>query len=233
MTSSNEEIHVVQALSKLEQCQIALGVVKMLSEEEDRLCEVDDMALLKVDLGKAKLGPALLTLSDKIKEFAVFVSSLPRVSLEKEPLSPYALPNVVKTLNDIHEKDAHTAIDRWKDILVTQCNILKTKALPENWKKKCVETYDVDYVKNKLLTQSVFDNLGSDYPVLADWLISLDKCNHVCELFSKRWAAELKDCRQTVGDAVALVTTILAYNVLVYKFPKQSSADRRQSLKDV
>ena len=82
MSNRTQETFLVQALCKLEECQIALADCNRLSKEEDRLCDVDESSLLKTDLEGARLAPALVRLRQCIEGFATFIASLPGADLE-------------------------------------------------------------------------------------------------------------------------------------------------------
>ena len=234
LAGRRDEVLLILALAKLEVCQIDIAKVKVLSREEDRLTDVEEVALLQCDLENARLAPALISLSSSIKSFATFISGLASADLGKEPLEKYKFPDATKTLTDIFEHEMQLAIDRWKDVLVGACTEIK-KAFPANWKEKSITAYDVDYVKGKLLVQTVIDKLGNDYGPIGHWLRSLDKECHdsIRVAFEKRWEAELKECRTVISDAVALTCVILSYNVLTFAMPKQTSVKRRQSVKDL
>ena len=227
-----QQVQLVQILGKLEQCQLSLGEVASLSDGEDKVFEVEETGLLKVEADKAKLAPSLAILDEHIKNFAAYMTSLPQAQLQQEPFAAYAFPNVVQQLNGLFEKVAHAAIDRWRDVCMTTIASIKD-VFPEGWKAKCVTTFDMEWVKSKMLNKAVFENLGSDYQFLAMWLRSLDRCPVAKELFEKRWAEELAEIRSVSADSLSFASTILAYNVLIYKFPKLGSPERRQSIKDV
>lgn len=234
LSTSNrtQEVFLVQTLCKLEECQIALADCKRLSKEEDRLMEVDEASLLKTDLEAAKLAPALVCLRHRIEGFATFIAGLPGADLEKEPLVAFNFPEVVSTLTKLHETEQNVAIDRWKDVLRASCTEIQ-KAFPKDWKKKCVESYDQEFVRSKILVQSIIDQLGQDYSVCSTWLKSLDKITPICDAFKLRYKEDLESVRSTVDDAVSLTATILAYNLLVFRFPKMESAQRRQGIQDL
>ena len=234
MAGHREDVLLIQALSKLEVCQIAIAKVKVISREEDRLTDVEEMALLQCDLETAKLAPALNSLSHSIKSFTEYISGLASADLAKDPLVKYKFPEAVKGLTDICENEMQLAIDRWKDVLAGACTEIK-KVFPPSWKEKSIKQYDVDFVKSKLLVQSVVDKLGNHYGPIGQWLRSLDKdCMEPIRVaFESRWEEELKECRTVITDAVELTCTILSYNILTFKMPKQTSAMRRQSIKDL
>ena len=232
MANRLPEAHLVQALMKLERCQIGLAEVKSLSEEENQVLEVDDTGLLKMELDKAKLAPAIAKLHSHTKLFNVFISSLPQRDLQQAPLAEYDFPQVVTRLDEMLEFETNTSIDRWKDVCVTVTSSIKG-VFPDNWKAKCVTSYDIDWVKSHLLTQSVFTDLGTDYQFLAVWLKSLTKCDFMQAKFEERYAEALAEIKNVSTDSVAFAATILAYNVLIYKFKGQDSLKRRQEVKDV
>ena len=206
--------------------------MKALSAEEDKACEVDDVAVLKVELDKGNFASALVELDGKIKSFGMFVSALHQIDLQEEPLSPYMMPQTIKTLEQTLETEWFTAIDRWKDVCEVACRQIRP-AFPDDWKAKCVDGYEADFVKSKLLTQAVFDKLGTDYQSLAVWLRSLERCPETKALFNKRWKDELEEIQKVSADSISFAATILAYNVLIFKFPKAKGDTRRQAVKDV
>ena len=85
--------------------------------------------------------PALKYLRQCIEGFATFIAFLPGADLEQEPLAAYNFAEALSTLTDMQRTEQHIAIDRWKDILCTHCSDI-SKAFPDQWKKKCIETYD-------------------------------------------------------------------------------------------
>ena len=82
MTQRTEECRLIQVLGRLEEVQMLLASVTMLSIEEDRAIEVDDAALLKTDCDKARLAPQLASLYTSIKDFTQFLASIPRETIE-------------------------------------------------------------------------------------------------------------------------------------------------------
>ena len=137
-------------------------------------------------------------------------------------------------MTSLLDNEMNIAIDRWEGVLSGACTEIK-KAFPQNWREKSVTKYDVDYVKGKLLVQSVIDKLGNDYGSIGHWLRSWDKdsMEPIRLAFEMRWETELKEVRTVIKDAVELTCTILSYNIFTFKFPKQSSGERRQSIKDL
>ena len=129
------EAQLVQALMKLERCQLCLATVKSLSEEENTVCEVEEAGLLKMELDKAKLAPAIAQLDSHIKMFGVFISSLPQSVLQTAPLAEYGFPQVVLNLESMFQIEANTAIDRWKDVCVSAITTIKA-AFPETSESK-------------------------------------------------------------------------------------------------
>ena len=71
-------------------------------------------------------------------------------------------------------------------------------------------TYDADYVKNKILVQSLINSLGTDFVDAAKWLKSLDKLEHIKSAFEERWAEENTSITQALADANDLTATILS-----------------------
>ena len=80
---------LVQALGKLEVCQVAVAKCKMLNVEEDRVADVDIKAVLRMELSKAGLGPALESLSSAIKSLTDYVATLAQSELESEVMAVY------------------------------------------------------------------------------------------------------------------------------------------------
>ena len=233
LADRNAEVHLVQALSKFELSQKALATVKMLSAEEERLCEIEESSVLKVDLESARLGPALCMLSASVKELAAYMSSVPSAELNKEPLVKYNFPEIIQSLEALHKQELHIAIDRWKDIATALCKSVRA-AIPTQWKEKALNDYDEKYVRSKLLQQSVLADLGSDYSHLNSWFKSLEKNDEICAAFQARWEEELKQCKATTAEAVDLTSAILSYNTMIFKYPQIKTPEhRRQAYKDV
>ena len=231
LAGSNGEVHLVQALSKFELSQKALATVKMLTAEEERLCEVEERSVLKVDLESARLGPALCKLSASVKELAAYMSSVPSAELNKDPLAKYNFPEIIQSLEALHKQELHTAIDRWKDIATALCKCVRA-AIPTQWQEKALNDYDEKYVRSKLLQQSVLENLGSDYSFLNSWFKSLEKNEEIYAAFLNRWEEEMKQCKATTAEAVDLTSAILSYNTMIFKYPKITAENRRQAYKD-
>ena len=57
IANHQRDIKLVQALSKLEHCQLAIATVKMLDEEEWRVTDVEETALIKTTVAESNLGP--------------------------------------------------------------------------------------------------------------------------------------------------------------------------------
>ena len=75
----------------MELSQVALAAVKMLSAEEERLCDTDDVLLFKTDLQSAKLGPALGNFKASVEELATYIASVPSAEVSAEPMNKYFL----------------------------------------------------------------------------------------------------------------------------------------------
>ena len=232
MAKEIPEMHAVQALAKMEMCTINLGKVKMLSSEEERLLDVDESTILKMDLQAGRLAPALVTLSESNKSLASFLAAVPASDAEKEPFAKLNLPNAVQELDQYYTFELHRAVDRWKDCIMSVATDVQG-ALPPEWRAKSVDTYDTDFVKNKILVQSLINDLGTDFCDVAKWLKSLDKIELIKAAFEARWPEEISSCRKAIGDANDITATILSYNVLVFQFPKKDSGQRRQIVKDL
>ena len=220
--NQNDEMHAVQALSKLESCTIGLGKNKMLSNEEDRLLEVDETTvILKIDAQSAKLAPALVNFVALTKTLASFLAALPAGAAKNNHLAFYNLSDALQELDQQYTFELRRALDRWKDCLMSVATQIQ-EALPQDFRAKRVETYDPDFVKNKILTQSLINSLGTDFVDAAKWLKSLDKLEHIKSAFAERWAEENTSITQALADANDLTSTILSYNVLIYQFPKKT-----------
>ena len=206
--------------------------MKMLSAEEERVCDIDDVSLLKTDLQQAKLGPALCTFKASVEELATYIAFVPSAEISAEPMNKYFWSDIIRSLDALHQQELNIAIDRWKDLCVNLCNDIR-QAFPDQWKAKAIDTYDEQYVRGKVLQQSVIDGLGSDYSYLNLWFKGLEEIKPIHEAFQKRWETELKHCKEATIDAVDLTATILCYNTMIFNLPKQSPGERRQSYKDV
>ena len=80
---------------------------------------------------------------------------------------------------------------------------------------------DVEFVKSKILVQTLIDDLGTEFVDCSKWPKSLDKIEPAKAAFEARWEAELKAVRKNVKDANDITSAILSYNVLVHQFPKK------------
>ena len=232
MASCREEACLIQALSKLERCMICLGTGKSLSREEDRLLEVEDKAILQVDFAAAKLGPSLCELNAAIKELMGFVSTLPGADLEKPPFIEYNFTEVTNTLRTAHEAELEVALNRWNDVLTSSCTQIAT-AFPEGWQAKAIDSYDIEFIKTRILSQTLIDKMGSDFHKFDVWLRSMEKNTEMYEEYKKRHEKDLQSNVQIIADAVAMTATILAYNTMVFKWPKMGNNERRQGKKDL
>ena len=113
MASRSEESSLVQVLSKLEGLQMLMARCRMLNVEEDRLIEVDEAALLKTDATSARLAPTLAELSDKTREFVLFLSNVPAATINSEVFAPYQFSNVAEQLDQFYKLELKKATDRW------------------------------------------------------------------------------------------------------------------------
>ena len=219
IANHQRDIKLVQALSKLEHCQLAIAIVKMLDEEEWRVTDVEETALIKTTVAESKLGPALMDLDGCIKQFAAYVSK------------SYNFTGMIQTLDEIMETELNKALDRWKCILNTLCEHYST-VLPDKWKEKAVESFDQEFVQNKIIVQNLIDGLGSEYCAVNAWLLSLAKFPDLEQKFKDRWEKEFAFITATVKDVLVMVAVMLAYNCLLHKYPKMDASERRQAYKD-
>ena len=91
--------------------------VKMLSNEEERVAEVEEAALLKTEPDKARLAPALSDLAATIAHFSAFVANIPREDLSSSLLTPYKFSDMARQATVIQEQEMNKSLDRWKDAL--------------------------------------------------------------------------------------------------------------------
>ena len=208
--NQNDETHAMQALAELESCTIDLGKIQMLSNEEDRLLDVDETTvILKIDAQSAKLAPTLVNFVTLTKTLASFLAALAAGVAENKHLANYNLSDALQELDQQYTFELHRALDRWKDCLMSVATQVQ-EALPQDFRAKSVETYDADYVKNKILVQSLINGLGTDFVDAAKWLKSLDKLEHIKSAFEERWAEENTSITQALADANDLTATILS-----------------------
>ena len=230
IANHQRDIKLVQALSKLEHCQLAIATVKMLDEEEWRVTDVEETALIKTTVSESKLGPALMDLDGCIKQFAAYVSKLNADDLQAWS-DEYNFTGMIQTLDEIMETELNKALDRWKCILNTLCEHYST-VLPDKWKEKAVESFDQEFVQNKIIVQNLIDGLGSEYCAVNAWLLSLAKFPDLEQKFKDRWEKEFAFITATVKDVLVMVAVMLAYNCLLHKYPKLDASERRQAYKD-
>ena len=217
IANHQRDIKLVQALSKLEHCQLAIATVKMLDEEEWRVTDVEETALIKTTVAESKLGPALMDLDGCIKQFAAYVSKLNADDLQAWS-DEYNFTGMIQTLDEIMETELNKALDRWKCILNTLCEHYST-VLPDKWKEKAVESFDQEFVQNKIIVQNLIDGLGSEYCAVNAWLLSLAKFPDLEQKFKDRWEKEFAFITATVKDVLVMVAVMLAYKLLAAQIP--------------
>lgn len=223
---------LVQALGKLEVCQVAVAKCKMLNVEEDRVADVDIKAVLRMELSKAGLGPALESLSSAIKSLTDYVATLAQSELESEVMAVYKFQDMPPKLDLVLELEVKKAVDRWREALREVAEQVES-SMPENWKVRCIDTCDAEYIKSRILTKELVDAVGSDYAHASKWTEGIDALDVVKKGFDLHHSADLLKYCQLLADARSLVSCVLAYNCLFHRYPKQSSSERRQSWKDL
>ena len=193
---------------------------------------MDDKVILSVDFAAAKLGPSLCALNASIKELTAFISSVPSADLEKPPFDQYNFTEIATTLRTAHEAELTVALDRWNDVLKPSCAQI-AKAFPEGWQAKAIDSYDADFVRTRILSQTVINAMGTQFHGFDVWVRSMEKNTEMYDEYKKRHGEDLQTCVEIIGNAVAMTATILAYNAMVFKWPKLSGLERRQSKKDL
>ena len=137
MANEIPEMHAAQTLAKLEMCTIILGKVKILSNEEDRLLELEEQTILKFDLQAGRLAPALVTLQASNKSLASFLGHVPLA--EKEELDKLNLSAAMQELDQHYAFELHRAIDWWKDCIMSVATEVQG-ALPPEWRAKSADS---------------------------------------------------------------------------------------------
>ena len=206
--------------------------VMMLNVEEDRVCEVDDVAMLKSDPQQARLAPALQSLNSIIRDFSLFVANVPQKTFQSDGFAQYNFTTATDHLEAIYTKELNKALDRWKACLETVCHQLDS-VTPSDWKEKVLDYYDEPYARSRILVQTLITGLGNNYVPASTWLKALEVMEPIMLAFKERWKAEVRGFITTLESTRDLVACILAYNAMVNTFPKTSAADRMQSFKDL
>lgn len=232
MAHRSEECKLVQVLSKLESLQMQMARCRMLNIEEDRLVDVDEAALLKTDATSARLAPTLAELSDKTREFVLFLSNVPAATINSEAFAPYKFSNVAEQLDQFYQSELKKATDRWCGVFSGVCDSLND-VIPPDWKEKALDSEDRTFINNKILVQSLIGGLGSDYLSATSWLSSLEVIPAIYKAVQEAWGDSLVHYKTTLYDTRNLAAVILGYNCIISKFPKASAADRRQFAKDL
>ena len=232
-TDQVEQCKLIQVLSKLEAVQMKTSQVMMLNVEEDRVCEVDDVAMLKSDPQTARLAPALQALKSSTRDVSLFLANVPQETLQTETFALYKFTTATDQLETIYTTELNKALDRWKACLEVVCQQL-TSVTPSDWKDKALDSYDKTFIDSRILVQTLITGLGTDYPPACACLTALETNSEpIMTAFTERWDKEVKGFKAILSDTRDLVSCILAYNVMQNKFPKATAADRRQSFKDL
>ena len=234
MTGEKQPIRLIQTMAMLEKSQMLVAQAKVLNGEEDKVSEVDDCAIIRVTLEGAKLGPVLEQLEASTKEYAAFLSNVPRADHEHETFKKFNLQDMTRQLDALRETETNKALDRWHTALSAVCSGLSS-IIPEGWKLKAIDAFDSEWVKSKLLTQSMINNLGSDFMHVHRWLEGLVKITSVHKAFSNRYEEDLDSFKEVIANTRLLVGCVLAYNLLLNKFSKASvsTIEKRQAWKDL
>ena len=124
------------------------------------------------------------------------------------------------------------AIDRWKIALESICGSY-SRAIPENWRKRSIEECDESFIKNKIVSHSLVEGLGSDYMPVRYWLVSLKEMPVMHTHCTDRYKEEVASYFKTLDDVVVIVAVMLSYNCLHFKFPKVDAEKRRTALKEL
>ena len=233
LTDRVEEHKLVQVLSEVESLQIKFARLKMLNKEEERVTEVmEEIALLKTDPVKARLAPAIAELSTAITRFSAFIANIPSDELSSKSFAPYKFEDMARQAAALHESEKIRALDRWHTALDAVCQQLR-KVLPKDWRPKTIAEYDVEYVASRILVQSLITGLGSDYVSASTWLAGLQEIESVWDAYKTRHEKSVDSITETLKDTRDIVSCILGYNMMLYKWPKVSATERRQQLKDL
>ena len=182
-----EQCKLVQVLSKLEVAQMKTSEVMMLNVEEDRVCEVDDIAMLKSDPQSARLAPALQSLKSVTRDFSLLLANVPQETLQSDTFAPYKFTTATDQLEIIYTTELNKALDRWKACLEVVCHQLTT-VTPSDWKDKALDSYDKTYVDSRILVQTLITGLGCDYVPACAWLTALEtNCEPIMNAFTSVW----------------------------------------------
>ena len=231
MTDKVDESRLVQLLAKLETAQIVIALVKSLNLEEDKVCEVDETAILRLDATKACLGPALSDLQKASREFTQFLANVPIA--DSQVFIPYKFAETSLKLQSIYDTELMKAVGRWHFALQAVCGQIQ-EVTPEEWKSKAIDSFDQPFVKSKILNKDLVSKLGTDYLVASAWLTSADKIGVVFTAFQTHHEDDYKQWQKVLGETRDLVAAILMYNVMIHKFPGTANAcEKRQAVKDV
>ena len=150
MTDNVNFCKLVQLLAKLETVQILVAQCKVLNHEEENIAEIEDTAVLKLDTAKARLAPALNDFHFAIRDFSVFLAN---VSIgDSSVFSKYKFAETSQKLTAFYDEELALALGRWHSALEKVAIHLKG-VIPEDWKSKAFEGFDLKYVEAKILSK--------------------------------------------------------------------------------
>ena len=173
-SNKQAESKVVQVMSRLEKVQVAIAKVKSLQDEEDRVADIEESALLKTEPEKARLAPALSELMALSKRFAALLAAFPHGDLTSAEFDMYKPLDFTRQITEILNFEVSKALDRWHSALESVCTRI-TQIVPDQWRERAVDEHDADFVKQKTLQQHLIARLDTDYLSASVWLGSLEK----------------------------------------------------------
>ena len=234
LSNKNNQCKVVQVLARLEQWQIKVAYIKSLQDEEERVSEIEEQSLLKTEPDKVRLAPALSELLAIGKQSTSFLASIPRDTLASTEFEQYKKPlDYARQITALQDAEVTKAVGRWHSALEVVCNALSNK-FPDRWRARAIDEHDEDFVKNKVLQQSLISSMGTDYLSATQWVACFKKnFQSMVDAFEEQHKGEFTKFEAILGDSCDLSATTLAYNVMLHQFPKKSQSDRRQALKDL
>ena len=94
ISNMNVKCKVVQVLSRLEMLQVRIAETKSLNDEEDRVVDVEEANILRMEPAKARLAPCLAELALMSNDFASFLASIPRQEMTTEEFKEYSPLNL-------------------------------------------------------------------------------------------------------------------------------------------
>ena len=157
MTDKVDESRLVQLLAKLETAQIVIALVKSLNLEEDKVCEVDETAILRLDATKACLGPALSDLQKASQEFTQFLANVPIA--DSQVFIPYKFAETSLKLQSIYDTELMKAVGRWHFALQAVC--VRSRRSPRKSGRARRSTLSTNRLSNrKFSTETWSQNWG-------------------------------------------------------------------------